>query len=223
MDTASVHHIEILVQDGEAVSREFVSKYGFHLLARSSRFLVKQWVVKSHNAHFVITQSELSLRHNIKNTTDIPTDRDRVQWDDPYVVPSELEYRGSQSHVIDTVNNVALKVKNVRACLQRFRASGASVLKSETKIVDENGEVELAIVKSCVGNVIHTLINTDNYRGAFLPHYKVTEHNDTRGETECINLAYFDHVTFACETGSSSRVLRWYEECLGMKRFLMNR
>ncbi|OWF50988.1 4-hydroxyphenylpyruvate dioxygenase-like protein [Mizuhopecten yessoensis] len=156
-----------------------------------------------------------------------------IKTEDFYVVSSELEYKGLHTHdsrsfetcaEVDTVNNVALKVKNVGSCLQRLKARGATVLKQETTIKDDLGEIDLAIVKSCVGNVIHTLLNCDRYSGAFLPHFDIVHQTDVCREADdkTVNLTHFDHVTFACEVGTSSTVLQWYEECLGLKRFFMN-
>ncbi|XP_060065559.1 4-hydroxyphenylpyruvate dioxygenase-like protein [Ylistrum balloti] len=231
MEADCVHHIEILTRDGEAVTREFVSKYNFVLFAKRSCSLANQWVLKSRNVIFVVTQSKL-LNHasqNNKKTCDF------ISTDDFYVVSTELEYKGTQTKEngsskiydeIDTVNNVALKVKNVGSCLQRLKACGATILKKETKIVDNFGEVDLAIVKSCVGNVIHTLLNCDKYKGAFLPYFDTVPTKDVhlieKAESETVNLTHFDHVTFACEVGTSSAVLQWYEDCLGLTRFFMN-
>ncbi|XP_033757484.1 4-hydroxyphenylpyruvate dioxygenase-like protein [Pecten maximus] len=229
MDADCVHHIEILARDGESVTREFVTKYGFILFAKRSCSFANQWVLKSRNVIFMVTQSKL-FHHAQQIESKI---QDLIDNDDFYLVSTELKYKGTHKtesgsfkncDEIDTVNNVALKVKNVRSCLQRLNARGATILKEETTIVDDLGEVDIAIVKSCVGNVIHTLLNCDRYKGAFLPHFNIIPQNHAceKADSDIVNLTHFDHVTFACEVGTSSAVLRWYEECLGLKRFLMN-
>ncbi|XP_069138930.1 4-hydroxyphenylpyruvate dioxygenase-like protein [Argopecten irradians] len=230
METGCVHHIEILARDGEAVTREFVTKFGFTLFAKRSCSLANQWVLKSSDIIFMVTESKV-LHHARQMGSEY---LDFMDEDDFYLVSTELDYKGNRLKDsasfktcvgIDTVYNVALKVKNVNSCLQRLNTRGAKIIKPETTIIDNFGEVDVAIVKSCVGNVIHTLLNCDRYNGHFLPHFNVIPQNDEGVEKAAhdpVNLTHFDHVTFACEVGTSSSVLQWYEGCLGLKRFLMN-
>lgn len=223
----SVHHIEFGVTDCELFRRYFVEKYGFSLVSERCSNFVKQLVLKSEKACILLTQFLVDL---VKDThSDVTLSQKCIS--DPYIVPWNIfsGHVGDFTHDFSapdfsSVHNVALKVKDVQFCVNRLVKCGGQVIKPVTTVNDENGEVKIAIVKSCIGNVIHSLIQLDKYTGEFLPHF-----TDTAGvkcgstTTGDVHITHFDHVTFACTQGSSQEILQWYERCFGMNRFLINR
>lgn len=212
MEDSCVHHIEFEVQNGESLQRNFIQQYRFHLAATRFNKLVKQWVLKSGSSTCLITQQISSDNKTVEDQYFVGYDRNTGCTKDKLVSN------------IDSVFNVALKVKNVSACIERLSRSGVKVLRPEEKFSDEHGDVSLAVVKSCIGNVVHTLIDDRNYYGDFLPGFKSADNVPDKNVCEKDMLVtHFDHVTFACGCGDSDIILEWYSKCFGMKRFMINR
>ena len=201
MEDCCVHHVEFGVRNGDEFQRKFASQYKFVLSA--TRFLsnLKQWVLKSQKATVLVTQPV----------------SDQLSGD-PYFVPWGQNL--SDYVQTDSVFNVALQVKDVQKCVDEMTRSGIVVLKEPQTVRDGNGSVSVAVVKSCVGNVVHTLVQKDDYQGVFLPGF------DSFKPIKDIDLplvSHFDHIAFVLERGESSKVLDWYSRCFGMRRFLINR
>eukprot|EP00057_Strongylocentrotus_purpuratus_P030486 XP_781821.4 PREDICTED: LOW QUALITY PROTEIN: 4-hydroxyphenylpyruvate dioxygenase-like protein [Strongylocentrotus purpuratus] len=148
---------------------------------------------------------------------------------------------------IDSVCNIAFEVCDVAATVELAQKGGAQVLVEPTVIKDSSGYVTIAAIKSGVGNVVHTILNTEHYEGVFLPGFSeifktqsqicaIIPFHHTSFATdlrECVSqsdselaketVTHFDHVTFAIPTETSNEVLDWYERCFGMRRFWLDR
>lgn len=134
---------------------------------------------------------------------------------------------------IDTVFNVALEVCDVRRAVDRAQQNGANIMCEPTVVKDSNGEVTIAAVQSCVGNVVHTMLNTRDYHGVFLPGFRTVSSTDAdewhknAGDDEHSStnslISHIDHITYVCNEGASGPILDWYEKCFGMKRFKLSR
>ncbi|XP_060570858.1 4-hydroxyphenylpyruvate dioxygenase-like protein [Ruditapes philippinarum] len=214
MEDSCVHHVEFCVRDGETLQRTFLQQYKFSLAATRVTKLLKQWVLKSGTATCLITQ-QISSENN--------------QSQDQYFVESEKNFdckERQQTRKLDTVFNVALKVKNVASSVERLSRSGVKVLRPVEKYSDKFGEISIAVVKSCIGNVVHTLIQDDEYSGIFLPGFNPVDsvHNNVSSEETLAPtlVTHFDHVTFACNCGDTNHILEWYSKCFGMRRFMIN-
>ena len=124
----------------------------------------------------------------------------------------------------DTVFDVALEVKNVGLASQRAVKQGGKILKRLSTDCDSYGDIESVVVQSPIGNVTHTLLNSSNYAGIFLPGY--TEQNTSLAPeyqtTLDPKLTHFDHLTFAVPENCSPFLLDWYEKCFGFTRFKIN-
>lgn len=211
MEDLCVHHVEFRVRNGEEFQRKFVQQYKFSLVATRFQKHLKQWVLRSSLATVLLTQCLSS---------------DDVEYTDNYFIGSNsLICENGAKSVNDTqsVFNVALKVKDIESFVQRLSRSGVSVLSPVKTYTDEHGHVSLAIIKSCIGNVVHTLIQDENYKGVFLPGFKLFTSTDDQSDLPNRLVSHLDHVTFACECGDSSQILDWYSSNLGMRRFLINR
>lgn len=93
---------------------------------------------------------------------------------------------------------------------------------SRRQAVDENGSVEYACIKSCVGNVVHTLIDTSQYTGEHLPGFVPVLTLIQPRVTPSI-VRGIDHVAFAISHNEALSTIQWYKTVLGMKRFVTNR
>lgn len=214
MDDCCVHHAEFGVEDGDKLQRIFQQHYKFSLVATRVNQLVKQWVLKSGTATVLVTQ-------RISSENYLSADKYCVGWQKNWESTND-----SNTKTVDSVFNIALKVRDVTSCVERLSRSGSTILRPVVKYSDQFGSVSLAVVKSCIGNVVHTLIQDDQYTGVFLPDFDlVNSDSDSiiNNDSESVLVTHFDHVTFACDCGDSERILSWYSTCFGMKRFLINR
>ncbi|CAK9292001.1 unnamed protein product [Gordionus sp. m RMFG-2023] len=123
----------------------------------------------------------------------------------------------------------------------------ACIIQPVTEISDEFGCIKYAIIRSCVGNVLHTLIDDSEYRGPFLPNYMMRhlpnkktipaknyelESSENLNENQTENMKFqqvsinlftkIDHVAIACHTGQYSSIISWYSYCLDFHRFKLN-
>ncbi|KAL4231353.1 hypothetical protein ACF0H5_008932 [Mactra antiquata] len=208
MDDCCVHHAEFGVEDGEELQTRFQEHYKFSLVAKRVNKFVKQWVLRSGSATVLVTQ-------RISSESNLDSDKYYVDWQE--------NRTSSNIKQIDSVFNIALKVKDVSASVERLSRSGCVIVRPVCKYSDEYGNVTIATVKSCIGNVVHTLIEDEHYSGVFLPDFVPVPIDATIKNDSNSSVTHFDHVTFACVCGDSERILSWYSNCFGMKRFLINR
>lgn len=210
MEDCCVHHVEFGVRNGDEHVRKFIQHYKFALAAKRITDRLKQWVMKSGSATVLVTQ---------------PSSKETHLLNDQYCVGWASDNGNNAGDAVatqvDSVFNVALKVKNLTQIVDKFSRSGVAILKPVTTVSDDHGSVSFAVVRSCVGNVAHTLIDDSKYTGVFLPDFE-TDCNYS-GDVPGMLVTHFDHVTFACNCGDSKTVLDWYSRCFGMRRFLINR
>lgn len=83
---------------------------------------------------------------------------------------------------------------------------------------DENGSVSLASIKT-YGDVIHTLINRDNYKGFFMPGYQKAAEDPINKLLPETVLLETDHVVGNMPDKGMLPVVEWYEKALGFHRF----
>ena len=162
METGSLHHVEIGTTDGEAVVGLFKTKYGFRFTAQRSCSYCKQWVLEAGKAVILVTEatSKFHLEEN---------DVENVSYNDPlFNVWSNPE--NNRFYDENTVFNVALKVTDIQQVVNNVIEGGGVVVTPPTSIKDEHGEIDIAVVKSCIGNVYHTLLSYHKYSGLSLIH-----------------------------------------------------
>lgn len=92
---------------------------------------------------------------------------------------------------------------------------GFVVRKPET-IEDEHGTVDIATLAT-FGDTVHTLLDTSNYDGPFLPGYEpIEEHHDVSS----VGFQTLDHTVGNVPEGEMTRWARFYEDVYGFRRFL---
>ena len=149
---------------------------------------------------------------------------------DPELGPEEypiLTCCQGEDHVRDTVFNVCLKLDE-------------DIIDSITKAVNDkdgpksiiqspfnHGNVRVAIIKSCCGNIIHSLIAYKDHGDFILPGFEpLTNEGQCQFETpwneNYVKTSHMDHVTYVCNSGESKKILEWYHEIFNMKRFLVS-
>ncbi len=114
----------------------------------------------------------------------------------------------------DFVRDVAFEVDNVDEAYQVALSRGAQGVQEPTTIEDSFGEVRIASIQT-YGDVIHSLVNRDHYRGPFLPHYR---EQLKRGDS--VGLEYVDHIVGNVELGRMNYWVDWYKNVLGFSQLI---
>jgi len=120
----------------------------------------------------------------------------------------------------DGVKDVALRVDDCRAVLERALRNGAQVVKDLECAKDENGSVVTATIKAGFGDTWHTLVERKAYTGAFLPGYqKATDEDPFLTFVPSPGLRFVDHCVNNNADGEMEPVVQWYVKTLGFHRF----
>ncbi|GFT22267.1 4-hydroxyphenylpyruvate dioxygenase [Nephila pilipes] len=205
-----VHHLELCVCDANDTLKR-LRKYGFKLFAKRQTPFCESLAVKLGRIILVVSQRHYNaVIHN-----------DAIR-SEPLTILC-CEDNSQTQHSIDTVFNLAFSVKkaDLNKITENIKSIGGKVIQPPTQVQDEHGTLTYAIIKSCCGNIVHTLINKDDYHGPFCTGFETVE-SDTCGEVldnNTLDIDYIDHVTFACYSGNSESIIEFYEKCFGMNRF----
>ncbi|XP_059164950.1 4-hydroxyphenylpyruvate dioxygenase-like protein isoform X2 [Physella acuta] len=211
-----VHHIEVGVTDGPGAIEVLKLQYGFKVKAVRHSQVADQWLMVRSDTRFLITSLKSQDQSLIQN------DNYAINWASRPAEPSPLPEKPS-------VFNIAFQVKNIDVCIQRLQAQNVAFPKTPRTVTDTSGSVNTCVIKSCVGDVYHTLLDKSSYTGSFLPEFipvgkdDVSQESGVSGECADSLTQSFDHVALAVEMNKSMSVIEWYEKCFGMKRFLINR
>uniref|UniRef100_A0A8C8HJ76 4-hydroxyphenylpyruvate dioxygenase n=1 Tax=Oncorhynchus tshawytscha TaxID=74940 RepID=A0A8C8HJ76_ONCTS len=201
-----LHHISLHVTNVDKIAYELVSKFKFNLFVARLTEKSKQLAFRKGAAVFVV--NERPLNGNDK---------------DPKCL-----YDVNPHYSVDTASNVCFEVENVERSFKSLRNLGCDFLVPPTEVCDEKGIVTYSVVKSIMGNVNHTLIDTSKYKGSFLPGFQEVENVTENGtpvskstESSC-PVTHFDHITYACPRRCTPQVMSWYERHFGFHRFFID-
>lgn len=230
----SIHHIEIGVREnGEEFVLELCKKLGLYRAGYRETVHSEQWLVRANNwVQLLVTEIRNSLpKQEQQNYAQLRQQRDKEIANDPYLVLWDQDVDEDGRPVRNSVFNVCLTVKDIQRQVERLEKCGAKMEKPVTVLSDADGEVKVAVVRSCLGNVVHTLVERQRYSGFFLPGFtsisrqdmKTDEGYEIRRPTPRNRVTHVDHVTFAVEVDTSQNIIGWYEMAFGMKRFYVNR
>lgn len=210
-----IHHVEMCLQNEVKIRELF--KHGFLF----------------QETHFRQNQNGLQRAYQWKNTKFVTTVKENKLCDSNNILQYPMLFcnscnNESQVDHIDAVFNICLEVKCIQDILDRVSIKNVNDIIHKVKTIqDQFGCVKIAIIKAPCGNVIHTLIEKENYLGTFLPGFielsnKVDE-NNALSTSRKNYLTSIDHVTYACLPGESSYIIKWYEEIFAMHRFLLSK
>lgn len=113
----------------------------------------------------------------------------------------------------DGVKVLALWVDDAKDAYYKALERGAESAFEPLVLEDEDGHVTLAAIKT-YGETIHTLVERNHYRGAFLPGYKAKK-SDVN--IKPIGLKYIDHCVGNVELGDMNKWVKFYEDVMGFK------
>ena len=224
-----LHHVEICVGEEKNVINLLIRGFGFTLKAKHLTPQSSKWALKHGSAVFVITKRRKNHKHH-NRVTDHPNghcDEEKnsvnghahLSSEFPLILgndnANDLEHwtvfccQDQASHATDSAFNVALVVKDVDEVTKRVKTQGGHVLREPTIVGDSDGQVRYSIVKSCFGNVVHTLIDKQDYSGEFLPRFERLEVdyesyilNSKRKADECLSnndSSYVEETTVLSE------------------------
>lgn len=203
----AIHHLRFTCKDVWKTYQTFVCAFGykFHCLSRQENCL--SLVVK--NGPTLIALSEKA---------NVPL------W-------------GEMNHCYpgtDGPFDVAFEVNNVHQICDRLRRlDGPSCILVEPRVhTDQHGTVTKAVIRSCVGDVVHTLLDTSNYRGLFLSGYSFPDGDSHTNLSGCLqpsaavpatlDAICLDHIAMVCNPGDTDRILHWYSQVFEMNRVTCN-
>ncbi len=116
----------------------------------------------------------------------------------------------------DGVRDLALWVDDAREAFARAVERGAEVVFEPQVLRDDDGEVVIAGIKT-YGDTIHSLVERQNYAGAFMPGFRKEQH---RYNPEPIGLQYVDHCVGNVELGRMNTWVKFYEDVMGFKNLI---
>lgn len=221
-----IHHLQLCCKDIHETLK-ILRRYGFVPFAKRETAICKQVATRLSSIVFIVSEKTRGFKTHNKLLGSIRNEN-------YLVLCSRCENEESNDddtvHV-DTVFNVALNVKNVNSLTDRVKMHDASsVIHPPSVVKDNNGEMVFSIIKSICGNVVHTLLNLENYHGYFLPGFteisNVNIYDDTYSTAIDLvnsNITHVDHVTLACHSGYSGKIIQYYENAFGMEKFKISR
>jgi 4-hydroxyphenylpyruvate dioxygenase len=113
----------------------------------------------------------------------------------------------------DGVKVLALWVDDAEASYNTAVARGAESAFPPHTLRDDNGEVTLAAIKT-YGDTIHTFVQRNNYRGAFMPGFEARK---SVFPVKSVGLKYVDHCVGNVELGEMNRWVKFYQDVMGFK------
>ncbi len=116
----------------------------------------------------------------------------------------------------DGVKVLALWVDDARKSYDETTKRGAQGVMEPTVYKDEDGEVVVSAIKT-YGETIHKFIERRNYKGVFMPGYKVKK---SGVETKSVGIKHVDHCVGNVELGKMNDWVKFYEDVMGFKLLL---
>jgi 4-hydroxyphenylpyruvate dioxygenase len=113
----------------------------------------------------------------------------------------------------DGVKVLALWVDDARKAFDETTSRGGIPYQEPTVLKDEFGEVVLSSIHT-YGETIHTFVERKNYKGPFLPGYKLRK---SSLKVQPIGLKYIDHCVGNVELGRMNKWVDFYERVMGFK------
>jgi 4-hydroxyphenylpyruvate dioxygenase len=114
----------------------------------------------------------------------------------------------------DGVRDVAFQVPDATEAFGLATDRGAVPLQEPTVQEDEHGKLVVASI-AVFGDTIHSLVQRDDYHGAYLPGYVEVEHDPLVSPT---GLRLVDHVVANVELGAMDHWGSFYERILGFSQ-----
>jgi 4-hydroxyphenylpyruvate dioxygenase len=116
----------------------------------------------------------------------------------------------------DGVRDIALWVDDAESAWRETTRRGARSVREPETLRDENGEVRRSSI-AIYGDTIHTFVERQSYRGAFLPGFQAVEGEDAVSRP--VGLKYVDHMVGNVGWGEMERWVAFYRDVMGFRMF----
>ncbi|XP_014445385.1 4-hydroxyphenylpyruvate dioxygenase-like protein [Tupaia chinensis] len=126
--------------------------------------------------------------------------------------PKEPLYGLDPRHAVPSATNLCFDVADSGTAAQALAGRGCHIPVPPVTVRDAQGAATYAVVSSPAGNLSLTLLERADYRGPFLPGFEPVSSVPGPGW-----VSHVDHLTLACNPGSSSTLMRWFQDCLGFR------
>lgn len=192
------HHCEFWVANAKQVADWYCLRFGFEKVAYKG-LETKNRDIAAH----VIRQDQTTL---VFSSVLNPVNQEHpyAQW---------ITRRG------DAVRDVAFRCDNPREIWAKATSEGAISVLKPTELSDEFGKICIAKVQT-YGGCVHSLINDLEYKGVFLPGFKlVSERDPINLLLPSVGLHKIDHVVGNQPDGKMVEVADWYKNKLDFHRF----
>jgi 4-hydroxyphenylpyruvate dioxygenase len=184
-----IHHVEFVVGNAKQAAFFYRKAFGFDQVAyrgpETGTPGSVSYVLKQGDIWFVLTTP---LKH-----------------DDP--LNTWLTMHG------DGVRDIAFEVADTAEIFGKATGAGAVAHSDPHAWGDDLGTVQAASIKT-YGEVLHTFIQRDGYRG-FLPGFEIREIKGQSTGLQCI-----DHVVGNVSDLQMDRWVKWYDDTLGLGKFV---
>ena len=114
----------------------------------------------------------------------------------------------------DGVRDIALEVPDAEFAFREAVRRGAVPFQEPTIVEDEYGKIHRAAVHT-YGDVIHSLISFQDYKGPFLPGFRAVPI-----AAEGTGILRIDHIVGNVELGKMQHWANWYADVFGFMRYL---
>ena len=114
----------------------------------------------------------------------------------------------------DGVNNIAFGVDNAEAAWKHTTSNGAKSVQEPVTLSDDGGDVVTSAIQT-YGDTIHTFVQREGYKGAFMPGF---EPDESKIEIAPVGLQFVDHAVGNQPDGKMEEVVNFYQNIFGFKR-----
>ncbi|MEJ5296386.1 MAG: VOC family protein, partial [Fimbriimonadales bacterium] len=147
MPIRRIDHVRFFVSNAKQAAYFYRTMFGFNVVAYAG---LETGV--RHEASYVLQQNDIRF----VLTAPYKADHPKIDW---------LVKHG------DGVCDIAFEVDDVVRAYSEAVRRGARGAQEPTVLKDDDGEVHIASIHT-YGDVVHTFINRDRYRGVFMPGFK---------------------------------------------------
>jgi 4-hydroxyphenylpyruvate dioxygenase len=174
-------HITIMASNAKQTADWYCIRFGFEIVARRGLETGSRRV-----AAWVLQKGKVLM--NIVSPLVPPNGEDNLLELNGYYDFSQIGISG------DHIHDVSFRVKDCEAIYEKAIERGAISVHPPITLKDDDGEVIICKIKT-YGNVSHTLIQRNDYKGVFMPGYQPFQRNDPVLKLlPCTGLEFIDHI-----------------------------
>ncbi|KAE8392807.1 hypothetical protein ETB97_002640 [Aspergillus alliaceus] len=202
-------HVHWYVGNAKQAASYYITRMGFKRVAyrglETNHRHICSHVVRNGDITFILTSPLRSLDQIDRFS---PEEQEQLKE-----IHHHLEQHG------DGVKDVAFEVDSVDAVFNAALKNGAKVVSHPQTLKDEHGDVRVATIQT-YGQTTHTLLERSNYRGPFLPGYRLETAEDPVSKfLPGVHLNRVDHCVGNQDWDEMDKICEYYEKALGFHRF----